>query len=38
MKTIALALIAAFAFTSLTACAAKKECKPCGKTVVAKTK
>ncbi len=38
MKTIAIALVAAFTLTSLTACASKKECKPCGKTVVAKTK
>lgn len=38
MKTIALAIITAIALTSLTACASKKECKPCGKNVVTKTK
>lgn len=38
MKTIALTIITAFALSSLTACASNKECKPCGKTVIVKTK
>lgn len=38
MKTIILAIITAITLTSLTACASKKDCNPCGKTVVAKTK